>query len=183
MKQGIYLLSLTMVLVVLTAPAALAEVTCGNENSAVTATTPTTDFSVNGDGTVTHNPTGLIWMRCSLGQSWDVSTSTCTGADSTYTWQQALAAAQTINGNGGYAGHNDWRLPNKNELESIVERRCWSPAINAAIFPGTPSDRFWSSSPFAYNAEYAWRVLFDYGYVNGSYKQNGSRVRLVRAGQ
>ncbi|MFH7320140.1 DUF1566 domain-containing protein [Desulfurivibrio sp. D14AmB] len=160
---------------------ARAEVTCANQNSAVTATTPTADFSDNGDGTVTHTPTGLIWMRCSLGQSWDGST--CNGTATTYTWQQALDAAQTLNDGAGYAGHNDWRLPNKNELESIVERRCWSPTINAAIFPNTPSAWFWSSSPYAYGANDAWGVNFGSGGV-GNYGKNVSyRVRLVRAGQ
>lgn len=62
----------------------------GNENTAITATTPSADFSDNGDGTVTHHATGLIWQRCSLGQSWDGTD--CTGTATTFTWQQALAA-------------------------------------------------------------------------------------------
>ena len=170
---------LAVVLFLLPLNSALAEVTCANQNSAVTATTPTADFSDNGDGTVTHTPTGLIWMRCSLGQS---GNDCATGTASTYTWQQALDAAQTLNAS-GFAGHNDWRLPNKNELESIVERRCWSPAINAAIFPATPSAWFWSSSPYANYANDAWYVHFYYGHVDDGLKGNHNWVRLVRAGQ
>ncbi len=149
--------------------------TCRND---ITASTPDQDFTLHNDGTVTHNSTGLMWMRCSLGQTWDGST--CTGAASTFTWQNALGAAQSHN----FAGHSDWRLPNKNELASLVEQRCVSPAINSKIFPSTPTGgSFWSSSP---NADYsygAWSVLFYYGDVFNGNKSNYGRVRLVRAGQ
>ncbi|EPO2947315.1 DUF1566 domain-containing protein [Vibrio cholerae] len=149
----------------------------GNENTAITATTPSADFTDNGDGTVTHHKTGLIWQRCSLGQSWDGSD--CTGTATTFSWQQALAAGAQHS----LAGFSDWRLPNKNELASIVEYRCWSPAINNQQFPNTPSAWYWSSSPDAYDSYDAWRVGFNNGLVYDGYKFNGRHVRLVRAGQ
>ena len=80
---------------------------------------------------MTDTRTGLIWMRCSLGQMWDGAA--CSGTANTYTWQAALQAAFEINsgasnddgdGLAGFANETDWRLPNRNELESIVERRC-----------------------------------------------------------
>lgn len=57
--------------------------------------------------------TGLIWDRCSLGQSWDGVT--CTGEAQTFSWKEAKAAAkrQTL------GGHSDWRLPTVSELGSI----------------------------------------------------------------
>lgn len=182
MKPTIVLLS-ALILTALPAIKTLAGVVdCTNENNAVTATTPTDDFTISADGrTVTHTPTGLVWMRCSLGQSWDGST--CTGTATRYGWQAALAAVQSLNDNGGYAGQSDWRLPNKNELASIVEERCWSPAINAAIFPGTISVSFWSSSPNTYDANYASSVNFLYGRVGLGSGHLTHRVRLVRAGQ
>lgn len=182
MKRTIVLLS-ALILTALPTTKALAAVTCTNQNNAVTATTPTADFSDNGNGTVTHTATGLVWMRCSLGQSWDGTT--CTGSASTYNWQEALAAAHNLNSDAGYAGHNDWRLPNKNELASIVEARCWFPTINAAIFPNTPSfGLFWSSSPRADNANEAWYVNFGIGgHVYWGNKSDDNRIRLVRAGQ
>lgn len=167
-----------------------AAVTCVNDNTAVSETTPTTDFVDNSDGTVTHSKTGLVWMQCSLGQGWDGTT--CTGSAALYTWQEALQAAQDINSGisnadgdslAGFAGQTDWRLPNKNELESIVERRCWSPAANAALFPSTPSAWFWSSSPGANSPYDAWGIDFGVGNVNTYLKVNAFRVRLVRAGQ
>ena len=165
-------------------------VTCDSENAAVQASTPTAQFTLHADGTTTDTATGLMWMRCSLGQTWDGST--CTGTTTTYTWQQALQVAQDINSGAsnadndnaaGFAGHTDWRLPNKNELESIIEQRCWSPAINAAIFPGTPSNWFWSSSPYANATLNAWYVGFSNGGDRWSSKSSSNGVRLVRAGQ
>ncbi|WP_333606445.1 Lcl C-terminal domain-containing protein [Arsukibacterium sp.] len=143
----------------------------------IPASTPSSDFTVHNNGTVTHTTTGLMWMRCRLGQSWDGSS--CSGSTSTYTWANALAAAQSHE----FGGYSDWRLPNKNELESIVEERCVSPAINTAIFPGTPSSWFWSSSPHADGSAYTWGVVFNGGYVDGYLKNFDFRVRLVRAGQ
>ena len=149
--------------------------TCRND---ITASTPDQDFTLHNDGTVTHNSTGLMWMRCSLGQTWDGST--CTGAASTFTWQNALGAAQSHN----FAGHSDWRLPNKNELASLVEQRCVSPAINSKIFPSTPTGgSFWSSSPHAGYSDDAWGVDFGGGYVYNDSKYGYDQVRLVRAEQ
>ena len=147
----------------------------------VSHTTPTSDFALHDDGTVTHMPSGLMWMRCSLGQAWDGSA--CTGTADSYTWQQALQAVASLNDGSGYAGHRDWRLPNKNELESIVERACSDPAVNDAVFPYTPSDWYWSSSPFARFPSGAWNVSFNGGCVIASPKTELDRVRLVRAGR
>ena len=164
--------------------AALAEVTCdddGNENPAVPASTPTAQFELHADGTVTDTTTELVWMRCALGQAWDGTT--CTGTANTHAWQEALQEVQNLNGNGGFAGHTDWRLPNVRELGSIVEQRCWEPAINAAVFLNAPTGWFWSSSPHAYNTGNAWVVNFDGGRVNWGGEYVDPRVRLVRAGQ
>ena len=102
-----------------------------------------------------------------------------TGGASTFTWQQALQQATDAT----FAGHTDWHLPNKNELESLVERRCYEPAINASFFPNTPSNRFWSSSPGAYGPNGVWLVNFDDGGVDDSNEYSDFHVRLVRGGQ
>ncbi len=154
--------------------AANAKAGCAGENAAITATTPNTDFSDNGDGTVTHHTTGLIWQRCSLGQSWDGAD--CNGSANGFSWTDALAAAVQNT----FAGFSDWRLPNKNELVSIVEYGCWNPAINRQVFPNTPPSLYWSSSPET--VYIAWYVGFSTGYAN--YNNYGNfHVRLVRAGQ
>ena len=152
--------------------------------SAIPKTTPTANFTVHNDGTVTHNPTSLMWKVCSEGQTWQSSDGSCSGKVTTHTWQAALQISQTLNTQGGYAGHTDWRLPNINELDSIAELSCYSPAINTEIFNNTPAISFyWSASPVANGSDYTW--IFSFTYANiGNYKRgNDSYVRLVRSGQ
>ncbi|MGY6586912.1 MAG: Lcl C-terminal domain-containing protein [Wenzhouxiangella sp.] len=143
-------------------------------NSAVPRTTPSSDFTVIGDGSIVrHETTDLEWQRCSLGQTWDGST--CSGSASSYTWSAALQAAASAGG--------DWRLPNVNELASIAEECRISPAINRVVFPNTPSSLFWSASPFAGVTGYAWLVSFGTGGDLWDFEGNSRRVRLVRGGQ
>jgi hypothetical protein len=145
-------------------------------NKAIAATTPDARFTIGNDGTATHRPTGLTWMRCSLGQTWDGKT--CIGEAAGFTWGAALQAANRQS----FAGRTDWRLPNKNELASIVEEACSAPAINEKVFPATPPAFFWSSSPYAGLAQGAWSVDFAFGPVNASVKTGSLNVRLVRGG-
>ncbi len=149
----------------------------------IVATTPTIDFTVHNDGTVTHKATGLMWKVCSEGQTWNSSDGSCTGEATTHNWQQALQRPQSLNAGGGYASHTDWRLPNLKELKSIVELSCDSPAINETIFNSTPSAEYWSSSPIADLSNYAWGVLFYNGQDYGDERDDDVHVRLVRSGQ
>lgn len=137
-------------------------------------TTPDASFTIAPDGTTIDNSTGLMWMRCSLGQEWNGNT--CSGSAAAVSWADALKAAE----NQEFAGYTDWRLPNKNELESIVEGRCSLPATNSKIFPATPSTYFWSSSPYAPVSPGAWSVDFAYGTVNATVKTFPLQIRLVR---
>ncbi len=75
---------------------------------------PNPRFTDNGDGTVTDNLTGLVWL----------SFTNCFG---TRTWTEALDDAKTLS-NGtcsltdtSIAG--DWRLPNVKELQSLLHYR------------------------------------------------------------
>ena len=118
------------------------------ENTAVPATTPDGDFTLdNTYGTAYHQKTGLTWKRCAEGWDWNGSTYTYNGSvANTYTWSQALQLGPAL---GTFAGFSDWRLPNQKELNSIVEQRNWNPAINTTIFPNAPESYFWSASPYA----------------------------------
>lgn len=177
------------VLILAMAVPAEAGVTCANENTLVSETTPTSDFLDNLDGTVTHYKTELTWMRCSLGQLW--VNGSCTGAPSLYNWQQAFQAASGLdNGTSdidgderaGFAGKTDWRLPNKNELASITEERCWNPAINETLFPMTPAYWYWSSTP-EIDSDKVRSINFYFVLIGEILKNDSGHVRLVRGGQ
>ena len=141
----------------------------------ITQTTPSENFIDNDNGTVTDIRTGLIWMRCSLGQTWDGAT--CTGTALQYTWQQALQVAESYN----FAGSTTWRVPDRNQLQSIVESSCIEPAINLEIFPQTPDDfQYWTASPYAVITNYAIAVRFDVGIGSVRPKSADEYVRLVR---
>jgi len=157
-------------------PAAFAQ-TCRTD---IAATAPDSRYQIHNNGTVTDKETGLMWKVCAEGQTW--SGGGCHGSAATFTWPNALQRAATAN-SAKDLGYNDWRLPNKNELASLVEERCVSPAINAAVFSNTPSLWFWSSSPYAYASDDAWGVSFNAGGVYNVSKDAPGAVRLVRAGQ
>lgn len=108
----------------------------------------------NGDGTVTDPTLGLVWMRCSLGQTWQ--NDTCTGNASELNWQQALQAAHGYQ----YANQLGWRVPNIKELASLTERSCVRPAINSLFFPNTLSDDYWTSTPSVIDPQRAWVIAF-----------------------
>ena len=142
----------------------------------ITQTTPSENFIDNDNGTVTDIRTGLIWMRCSLGQTWDGAT--CTGTALQYTWQQALQVAAGYT----FAGSSTWRVPDRNQLQSIVENSCIEPAINLEIFPQTPDESiYWTSSLYAPNGSMAWHENFRFGRSWNEYKSTSSYVRLVRS--
>jgi len=102
---------------------------------------PTERYTDNGDGTVMDKMSGSIWMRCSLGQTWDGKT--CTGEVKLYNWAEIETLADEFNLD-GYADHDDWRLPNLPELATLTERMCKSPRINLEVFPSTPNLAYWT---------------------------------------
>lgn len=142
-------------------------------------TTPESSFITYEDGTVLDKTTGLMWMRCGVGQTW--TGSTCSGfIFRGFYWQDALREADQSE----YAGYDDWRLPNVKELASIAELQCESPAINEVIFPATVNKWYWSST--ARVDEYdvsskAYTVDFTNGRIINFFKEGvGPATRLVR---
>ena len=157
-------------------PTAFAQCAGGNENGFVPASTPSEDFREQADGTVLHTPSRRVWQRCALGQGWDGTT--CTGTADRLSWSAALAAAEAHS----QAGFDDWRLPNRNELASILEDRCFSPAINVAAFPLAPAEAYWTSSPVTDAIEQVWQVDFIDGRIEPASSSALHAVRLVRGG-
>lgn len=144
----------------------------------IPATSPTSRFIDNNDGTATDTRTGLMWMRCSLGQTW--TGTTCTGTATQYRWADALSQAQSTS----FATYTDWRLPNVKELVSIVERRCANPAVNETIFPATSTWGYWTNSPNVSGmGTHAQMVGFGQGADGADWKTHDTwqyHVRLVR---
>jgi c(7)-type cytochrome triheme protein len=165
--------TLTLMLLVLT-PVVWAA-TC---NEHIDASTPSSQFVVNPDGTVVDQTTGLMWMRCVLGQNWNGKT--CLEPKPWFThrnWATAMKDAGRIQ----YAGYDDWYLPSVDELLTIVEQRCEDPAINSEVFPNAPAAPHWTRESYSKNHDYAWRVNFKNGKDNADIKENPSYVaRLVR---
>ncbi len=113
----------------------------------VTAGAPTPEsYTINADGTVTDDITGLMWQQA-------VPTTT-------YTWANGIAYCPTLT----LGGHNDWRLPSRIDLISIVDYGSPGPTLNVVAFPATPTNlEFWSSTPLAGSPSSAWSALFQNG--------------------
>ncbi len=170
------LLALAAILAMLaTGFEAHAACTAANPNASVAEATPTSAFTDHGNGTVTHNLTGLTWKQCVEGRS---GAGCATGAATAMTWSAALSAAATSIFDGG-----GWRLPNKKELESLVEACGYNPSINQTLFPATPALFFWSGSSYVSNPTKAWFVYFGNGSAGSDVKPGNFYVRLVRGGQ
>jgi len=177
---------LVTLLMVVFAFQARAICTAGSPNANLAEATPTSDFVVNSGGyTVTHTKTGLMWKRCPERQGFIGNN--CGDINPFYSlqqlsWADALKAATTENTN-AFAGYTDWRLPNKKELESIVEYCGAYPAINQTMFLNMPvSATFWTSTS-GFSADSARVVSFMLG-VSFHYPKAGLLyVRLVRGGQ
>ena len=85
-------------------------------------------FSVltqEGDEIVKDSATNLVWQK---------------GYAAELNWKAALAYCANLN----YAGYTDWRLPNKNELLSLVDYEKTTKPIS--MFPGDEGDYFFSST-------------------------------------
>lgn len=142
------------------------------------ASTPTSRFDAAGK-TVADTQTTLVWMRCAVGQQW--SGKACTGEAQEMNWGEAKKMVARLNGE-SYGGHSDWRLPMLPELASIVERQCFHPRVNEAVFPGVPPMVFWSGMEKSGSADLAYALDFGGGAAQAMSKEFKGAVRLVRGG-
>lgn len=124
-------------------------------------------FTDHGNGTVTDNMTGLIWLKnanCFGVRDWATALADCNG----------LAAPQCEVSDGSGAG--DWRLPNVNELQSLVHRLLGNPAISDTLgtgqwsegdpFSSVRSDWYWTSTTHPWSTGHAWIIRMGYGLMN-----------------
>ena len=144
--------------------------------------------------TVVDNVTHLVWeVRLPLSYAGCSGTSdpvdACDGGTSDAgcsstpapsegcTWSEA----RTYCDNMTLGNHDDWRLPTKIELESIVDYTRVDPAIDAA-FTNTKTGPYWTASALAITPGNAWYVDFSEGVSNATATHKFMRVRCVRAG-
>lgn len=139
---------------------------------------------------VIDNLTGLMWVKAP--------------DSTTRAWSAALNyIANTINGGTGVCGHKDWRLPNVNELESLVnvgynEVKCTATAnctSNAdwlnnntnntqtplGIFSNVQTDGYWSSTTLSSGTTGVWFVDMRLGFVSFGDKAGNIYVWPVRS--
>ena len=144
---------------------------------------PSPRFTDNHNGTVTDNLTGLIWLKNA-------------NCFSQRRWNGALNVARGLNS--GECGLTDgsvagaWRLPQIQELKSLVDWGRKSPALpgGGVVFSGAQSANYWSSTVYTGDSSGAWFVNFDEGvvyydtrYISAQYPGNTALVWPVRGGQ
>lgn len=130
---------------------------------------PAPRFSAQGD-TVSDRLTGLCWRRRA-----DI-------ARGPVTWPEALAAVAELNRS--VTVHEErWRLPNINELESLVDGNAHDPALARPHPFAEVSDVYWSSTTSLYEPDWAWALYLDKGAVGVGQKAHARfHVWAVRAG-
>jgi Cobalamin biosynthesis protein CobT (nicotinate-mononucleotide:5, 6-dimethylbenzimidazole phosphoribosyltransferase) len=132
----------------------------GEEYGKVSAEYYTTDTK-NGDGIVFDSSTNLMWQGNSV---------------SGKTWKDALAYCENLN----YAGYRDWRLPNKNELVTLLDYSRTEAPISQ--FPGMTSETFWTSTFINYygGTDGIFYVNFEEGSIQYDGAASLKSVRCVR---
>lgn len=134
------------------------------------------DLTDNGDGTITDNDTGLVWMQT----TGDIDSDDDVDSDDEVNWETALIYCENLT----FSGESDWRLPTIKELQSIADYSKHNPTIDTIYFPDTISTYYWSSTTYINNQDNAWAVSFYYGYVQGKPKvpdPNSAEKYYVRA--
>ena len=114
-------------------------------------------------GVVSDVESGLMWQD-------DVKQSLA--------WQEAIDYCEALR----LGTYDDWRLPNKEELRSIVGKVRYRPASDPA-FKTVASEGYWTTTPREEDTDYAWMVDFEDGTDIFGYKTRSHFVRCVRGGK
>ncbi len=144
-------------------------------------TWPNPRFTNNNDGTVTDNLTGLIWLK-------DAS---CFGVK---TWTEALTECNNLaSGSCGLSDNStagEWRLPNRTELESLLNYAYYDPMLSNTSgtaqwtegnpFTGVQSNYYWSSTTIPVLSENTCIIDMIYGLVIYAVKTAGTHMWPVR---
>jgi len=134
---------------------------------------PNPRFTDNLNGTVTDNLTGLVWLQnadCLSGET---------------NWASALnyckALANGMCGLTDSSSAGDWRLPNINELWSLIDHGNNSPALPSSHpFTSVRSSAYFSSTTSTIDFTKAYQIGMSTGLKNYHSKINGVYVWPVR---
>jgi hypothetical protein len=127
----------------------------------------------NGDGTVTDNLTGLIWLtnaNCFGEKSWSAALNDC----------NTLASGTCGLTDGSVAG--DWRLSNIKEFQSLIDYGS-TPFVLPSGHPFVNvGGWYWSSTTIETDSIYAYVGIMPFGCVTYCPKTNNYSVWPVRGG-
>jgi hypothetical protein len=146
---------------------------CWRMPNPASSTLPNRASTTDGGESVHDNVTCLDWQK--------------TAPTGSYSWDQAIAYCDGLT----LAGHDDWRLPTRIELTSIVDYT-QSPAIDRASFPSAPGGFHKTASDWILTIrqtgagagrDFAWAFNVSDGIVSNAYsKATASALRCVRGG-
>lgn len=104
----------------------------------------TVRFTEDREGVVKDNETGLLWQQGHCGPM---------------RWEEAVRHVQEFR----LGGYTDWRLPSKEELETVADwRDC--PAMDAALFENAITYLDWLTTKDAYQTDDECQVYFSNGF-------------------
>jgi len=116
------------------------------------------------DGIVTDHKTGLMWSQDDV-------------TEKPVTHKAAKQACKELR----LGGFEDWTLPSREQLLTLVDDTKHDPCINTQAFPSCKSAWYWTSTAYAPSpADCAWCVSFYVGVAGSDYRVILSRVRAVR---
>lgn len=158
-----------------------------------------------GNGTVTDNRTGLVWLK----------DATCYGDLSWHEAMEVVAGFSDIPDGSAVSGDDcglsdgsspgEWRLPSIAEWEVMVAHGlglgcdpsitddqgdgCWATTLECFLqgrncsFEDVQSSAYWSSSTTSFSPNLAWEMLLDSGSVSNTFKTASKHLWPVRGGQ
>ncbi len=142
---------------------------------------PNPRFTDNGNGSVTDNLTGLVWLK----------NANCFGAR---TVEEALNDCNAlVSGGCGLtdgSSAGDWHLPNRKEMDSLIHSGFVIPALSNTAgtgqwtdgdaFTGVQSSYYWASTTYAYATSHEWFVDLTDGVISYNSKTTTAYVWPVR---
>lgn len=157
-------------------------------------------FADGSDGTVTDLATGLMWeKKCDCdGGLHDFRASFAWAGDDGDEDETIWSWLESINeeGGGGFADHDDWRIPTVQELVTIVDYERFNPSaatefdaaqcglgcddLGDSACSCTEMNSYWSSTAYADGSHAAVAVGFNLGLVGDLSRHEHLPVRAVR---